>query len=141
MADEIKNLRTGIKTRLETITGLRVYTQPPESVQQFPAAVVLLERTTYHQPFQVKDFNATFRIILLVNKADDTQALDELDKYLTVLGPESVPNAIRGDTTLGGNATWAELRASENVGVRTIEGGTARYIGADFLIETFKRAT
>lgn len=138
MADELKNAKDGLKTRLETMTGVRVINQPAETVSQFPVAIVLTEDIDYRQAFSGNTFRGIWRVIVLISKGDWLQGFAELDNYLNPVDPgggdpRSIKVAIETDRTLGGKVDWALVMRAENIGTRDLWGSI--YIGADFLIE------
>jgi hypothetical protein len=109
MANELAAVRAGLATRLDTITGLRVYTYPTVP-NESPAAIIYLDR----QPRKVTfggDYEALFKVRIYLRKGTDAAAWAEVDKYLESSGTYSVAAAIYGDTTLGGNAHYCMVDA------------------------------
>ncbi len=138
MADELKNIKDGLQTALQTITGLRVFDQSVESVNEFPAAVILNDPIDYEVQLGGDTFSGELRVLLLVAQADALGAWEALDSYLAPLGTSSIKAAIKADPTLGGKVDWAKLRRAENIRMREMWGGV--YVGADFLVQYLKQA-
>lgn len=103
----LATVRAGLAARLETISGLRVYTTPPDSVQELPAAVIAFRGpvATYDHVLGAPDTKYRFEVLLLVGSADEGQAQQDLEPYVNPTGASSVKAAVDG--TLGGNADWA----------------------------------
>lgn len=94
------SVRTGLATRLATITGLHVYELIPEVISS-PCAIVdqldLNFDTSMHGGSQ-----ATVDVLLVVQRTSERAGQLALDGYLATTGTGSVKAAIEGDTTLGG---------------------------------------
>jgi hypothetical protein len=91
--------RTGLIERLRTISGLRVLTAEPMTIQSTPVAFVSPDTGTYALAGQVKNADHGFAIRVCVAFQDNVIADDQLMPYI-----DSVPAAIRADLTLGGRA-------------------------------------
>lgn len=134
MADEIKNARAGLKTRLETIAGLRVYAYAPDNVLEFPAAVIAeVAELDDDMTMTGGDIEAVFRLQLYVRSADTEQAQADLDAYLDPAGSKSIRAAIEGDSTLDGQVDWARREGLEET--ERIDVGLVR---ADVLVRWYK---
>ena len=101
MADEIKDAKDGLASRLSTISGLRVMDFPPDSVSEFPMALVLFESRDATQTLGGSSFAGKIKAILLVSSADTQQAYDALDQFMAPLGSSSIEAAVDGDNTWG----------------------------------------
>lgn len=132
----IKTIGTGIKTRLETISGLRVYTpnEVPDSISDFPVAVILPSRTEYNKDFDASP-DYTFRILIFLTKADTPSALNELINYIEPTGTYSVLAAIEGDSTLDSTADDSTVTA--NSGFGAIPWGGYIYLGTEFELQVW----
>jgi hypothetical protein len=121
----------GLKTRLETISGLRVYApkELPDSVNSFPAALILLGDTNYLQTY-TNDVEVIFRVLLLLTKQNQPSALNKLLDYIEPTGVKSIRAAIDGDTTLGGAADFAVMVSCSGAGVTTWGGHI--YLSTEF---------
>ena len=130
MADEIKQAKDGLGSRLSTISGLKVLDFPPDSVSEFPVAVVLFESRDATQTLGGSSFEGKVKVVLLVSSADTQQAYDTLDQFMDPLGASSTEAAVDGDNTWGGNVDDGRLAFIDNVGRRKLWGGL--YVDADF---------
>ena len=130
MANEIRDAKDGLGTLLSTISGLRVLDYPAGSVNEFPAAVVLLESRDAERTLGGSSFAGRIKVVLLVSSADTKQGYDTLDTYMDPLGTTSIEAAVDGDNTWGGNVDDGRLVSVDNVGLRKLWGG--HYVAADF---------
>lgn len=132
----IETIGSGIATRLETISGLKVYapSELPDSLSQFPVALILPRITEYY-----KDFDASadyiFRIIVCLTSADRPSAMNKLLDYIEPTGTYSIVAAIAGDTTL--NSTADDSVITENTGFGAISWGGYLYLGTEFELKVW----
>lgn len=139
MAD-LKAVRNGIETRMDTISGLR----HADGMVNPPAYAVVLATpgTEFHQAYQDGLTDWTFSVVVYVSTAFNRTARDELDAYCDVTGSKSVKQAIEGDAKLGGivhdlivrTVTQGDfiMRESSTSG----SGSTTHaYVGAEFTVE------
>lgn len=114
-----------IGTRLRTISGLRVFDFPPDSLQP-PAAVVAWPNVlTYDSTMARGADEATFEVHVLVGKAVDRSAQQQLSLYLDGSGSKSIKTAIEAGTV--GDSVRVSSGA---VSVMTVAG-------TDYLAATF----
>lgn len=73
------------------------------------------------------------RIVLIVGRADEANAQNALDSYISAMGDLSVPAAIRSDPTLGGQVEWAELKSAQRYGSLQYNG--VDYLGVELTVE------
>jgi len=143
VANEIKDAKDGLVNLLDNITGLRVFDHWPESVNEFPAAVVMFESRTVGGEDGIalagSSFTALLRMVLLIAQANDLEAADELDLYMDPLGSKSIEAQIDGDTTWGGKVDAGKLILIENAGYRQFQD--AQYMAADFVFRFLKQVT
>ncbi len=130
----INEAKVALAVALGVIPDLRIFNQPVDSINQFPAMVILTDPIDYQVVFRNRDFTGIFRCILLLDKKDQQEAFDEIDLYLDVAGPNSVRAAVQADKTLGGAVDFVILQRAENINFREIRPGSF-YKGADFLVE------
>jgi hypothetical protein len=123
-------VRTALKTRLETIDGLRVYDTAPDAV--VPPAVVIKPA-----PGQLIDYNSAtgvddlrFTLILVVPRRDEGAAQDELDSYLARSGANSIYATISGLAVPG--TDFAEVMNASDYGGYTYANET--FFGCKFLV-------
>lgn len=131
---KINDAKVALAAAIATIPGLRVYNQPQDSINEFPAVVILTDPIDYQVVFRNRDFTGIFRCILLLDQKDQQQAFDEIDLYLDVAGPKSIRAAVQLDKTLGGKVDFVVLQRAENINFRELR--PAVFVkGADFLVE------
>lgn len=125
----------GLAVRLRTIRGLRVFALKdlPDSVNQFPAALVLPGETPYVTTLNSTDCDYNFRVILLFAKADTPSAISKMLDYMAVSGDKSVVAAIHGDKTLDGSADTCKV--SRNLGVGGTTWGGYVYLSSEWLVQ------
>lgn len=129
----VSSARDGLKTRLQTISGLNCYDVLPEIIE-VPAAIV-----RPGDPFVI--FDATmgrgsddlvFTVTICVARVDEVAAQDALDAYLAGSGASSVKAAIEGDGTLGGVAHFSRVLLATDYGPATVAGQT--YLSVSFSV-------
>ena len=127
----------GIATRLATISGLQVFAPNalPDSINQFPAALILPGETEYDASFS-GDADYRFRIIIVVTKQDSPSALNRLLDYIELTGTYSVKAAIEADRSLNSSADDCHLR--RNLGIGTTLWGGYIYLSTEFVLEVWK---
>lgn len=120
------DLRVGLKQRLATINGLRVYATMPAKPDSPSAAVI--PRSKSPLSFD-EDALYRFAIWVYVNPQDVTRAQTQLDEYLSDTGANSIEAAIEGDPSLGGIAMaahvvgWSEYAQLVEIGDGKLLGG------------------
>ena len=119
----IEAIGGGIATRLETITGLRVFApnELPDTISELPCAIIMPPTVEYDTTFTDSN-DYIFRIILLFSKQDSPSALNELADYTEPTGTYSIVAAIDGDNTLNSTADDSQIRTNTGAGV-TVWGG------------------
>lgn len=131
-------IRDGLKTRLETIAGLRVVDYV--SGQVVPPAAVIIPGDPDSGNAQAISFDSTmargsddflFTVLILVSIAHDRVAHEALDAYLDGSSAKSVKAAI--DSTLGGVVSYARVSAVRRYG--QIKYAGQDFLGAQFLVE------
>ncbi len=133
----LETIGLGIATRLSTITGLKVFAPSglPDSINQFPSALILPGETGYNATF-AGDADYRFRIIILITKQDSPSALGKLLDYVELTGTYSVKAAIEGDSTLNGSAD--DCRVSRNLGLGVTNWGGYIYLSTEFELLVWK---
>jgi hypothetical protein len=124
-------LRTGLATRLATITGLRASATLPDQPQP-PMAVIYPDRITYDQAFARGSDEYVFVVQVIVGRIAERSAQTSLDAYCNPSGGTSIKAAIEGDPTLGGKAL--DCRVTEMRGQSALVIGDATYLTAEFLV-------
>lgn len=123
-------IRTGLKTRLETIAGWTVYDAWPE--QPVTPAAWVHYIGPVDGPYATLGGNAydEFEVLVAVTRgAGLAEAQDALDAYVSRSGAQSVQAAIEGDQTLGGTVDFALFAGWVEYG-ETVEVNGVEYAGA-----------
>jgi len=126
----MQDLRDGLADRMSTVSGLRTSATVPDNPRP-PIAVVMPERIVYDLNARRGADTFFFTIILIVARADDRAAQDNLDKYL--VGDGSIKQAVEGDRTLGGVANTC--RVTEMTNYASLPIGEVLYLAAQFTVE------
>jgi hypothetical protein len=137
--ESLTDIRDGLKTRLETITGLRVYSSQVDNIQQFPCAVLILDRLDYVITVDGFTFEGTWRVLVLVDAAVRQDAYELMDDYLDPAGTRSIEAAVYGDSTFGGFVDGVVVRRASGIGPVPELGATL--IGATFNIDFLRKVT
>lgn len=123
----------GLQTRLETLTGVRVYRRPVEDPADLDALVIIPERI--EGPWLglgAPKPKFLVRVLLIVKATDMVEGMAAIEPYLEASGAQSILGALHGDYTLGGGAEWAVLRDAE-IGSTSVGG--ASYFSVAFNLE------
>ena len=106
-------VRDGLKTRLQTISGLRVYELIPEPITPPCAVVGQLDFTFDIDNARGLD-QANVDIYVIVQRFSERAGQDKLDGYLAGTGATSIKTAIEGDRTLGGTCQTLRVVGAES---------------------------
>ena len=107
----VGNVRAGLKTRLATITGLRVWDVIPDQVTPPGAVVGQLDFTFDIDNARGLDI-ANCDIYVIVQRFDARSSQNQLDDYLGS-GAKSIKTAIEADRTLGGAVNTLRVTRAE----------------------------
>lgn len=107
----VTNVRAGLKTRLATITGLRVWDSIPDQVTPPGAVVGQLDFTFDIDNARGLDI-ANVDIYVIVQRFDARSGQNQLDDYLGS-GNKSIKTAIEADRTLGGAVNTLRVTRAE----------------------------
>ncbi|HEY7821633.1 MAG TPA: hypothetical protein VIG24_02305 [Acidimicrobiia bacterium] len=127
---KLADLRNGLATRMSTIQGLRTSSTVPDAPRP-PIAVVMPDRVVYDLNARRGADTFLFTIILLVGRADDRAAQNNLDNY--IVGDNSIKAAIEADRTLGGKANTCRVTEMNSYASMII--GETVYLAANFAVE------
>jgi hypothetical protein len=127
----ITNIRTGLATRLATITGLRTAATMPD-LPNPPIAIVIPDNISFDDTFHRGMDTLTFRIFLVVGRADERTAQNSLDAFCATSGATSVKAAVEGDRTLGGAAYDCRVTNMRSYGSVLISETT--YLSCEFVV-------
>jgi hypothetical protein len=129
----LSSIRTGLSTRLATISGLSVYSFVPDSIEPPTAVVGVMSSVDYDSTMSRGSDMYEIPLYLYVSRVDAELSQDSLDEFLAGSGSSSIKQAIEGDTTLGGVVSSARVVEASNYGVYTIN--SIDYLGVEFSVE------
>ena len=131
----IEAIGSGVKTRLNTIAGLRVYAmhEIPDTLE-LPCALILPGENHYAITFDA-GYDMVVRIIIVISKQDTPSAFNKILDYIESAGASSIFAAIDGDKTL--NASCDSSKLSRNFGVGSITWGNITYLSTEFELQVW----
>ena len=129
----ISELRQGLATNLQTISGLRVVDTLPDLVNP-PMAMIGLTKVAYNQQNQRSMAEYTFQVTVVVGRVSERTAQATLD-VLVAPGSGSVKYAIESDRSLGGKAFETFVPELSAYGAVSING--IDYLSAEFSVQVF----
>jgi len=129
----LSSIRSGLSTRLATISGLSVYSYVPDSIEPPTAVVGVMSSVDYDSTMSRGSDSYEIPLYLYVSRVDAELSQDSLDEFLAGSGSSSIKQAIEGDSTLGGVVSSARVVEASNYGVYTIN--SIDYLGVEFSVE------
>lgn len=129
----ISELRQGLATNLQTISGLRVVDTLPDLVNP-PMAMIGLSKVAYNQQNQRSMAEYTFQVTVVVGRVSERTAQALLD-VLVAPGSGSIKYAIESDRSLGGKAYETFVPELSAYGAVSING--IDYLSAEFSVQVF----
>jgi hypothetical protein len=126
----VGELRTALATAMASVPNLRTSATVPDAPRP-PVAVVMPDRIVYDLNARRGADTFFFTIMLLVGRADDRAAQNNLDAYL--VGPNSIKAAIEADRTLGGKANTCRVTEMSNYASMPV--AETVYLSAQFTVE------
>lgn len=135
MPATISQVKDGLKARIQTISGLRAFDYQPDQVNP-PFAFPTLDTITYHQTgMSSGGVVMNFTVTLIVNRAVERTAQDQLDQYMSWDGAQSLRAAIEADRTLGGVCDDLIVTNAENL--TNIDANDTLYLAVDFKVTVY----
>ena len=135
MPATISQVKDGLKARINAVSGLRAFDYQPDQVNP-PFAWPTLDTITYHQTgFATGGVVMNFTITLVVNRAAERVAQDQLDQYMSWDGAKSLRAAIEADRTLGGVCEDLIVTNAENL--TNIDANDTLYLAVDFKVTVY----
>lgn len=131
----ISQLRQGLATNLQTISGLRVVETLPDLVNP-PMAMIGLTKVSYNQQNQRSMAEYAFQVTVVVGRVSERTAQALLD-VLVAPGSGSIKYALESDRTLGGAAYEVFVPELSAYGAVSING--IDYLSAEFSVQVFAR--
>lgn len=132
MAATIKQIRDALKTRLDSVSGLRVHDTVPSKINP-PAAIIRRRSGPRPSTLGSATHDYTFAVTVITSLASDRLAQDKLDDYLSGSGAAAIMAAIDADPDLGSVVDYAQISDIEADEVFEYAGNT--YLGADIVID------
>lgn len=134
MPATVSQVADGIKTRLQTISGLRVFNYQPEQLNP-PVAYPSLNSINYHRSFQGGNVEMDWSVLVIVGRYLDRVAHQQLDGYLSFSGATSIRAAIEGDTTLGG--VVSTLILSDSTDISSLSSNDAEFLQIELSLTVY----
>lgn len=106
-------VRDGLKTRLQTITGLRAYDLIPDTVVPPCAVVGQLDFTFDIDNARGLD-QASVDVFVIVQRISERTGQDKLDNFLAGSGNGSIKTALESDRSLGGLVDTLRVISAES---------------------------
>ena len=125
-----KTIRDGVKTRLDTISGLSARDTAPASLPDKDTATVLPGEPVIAPAGHNGFMKVMFSVFVRCNRGKITDSQDALDDYITTTGASSIVQAIHGDRTLSG--TVDDVRFVNVRGYGGVEGSQGVQAFIDF---------
>jgi hypothetical protein len=97
-----------------------------------PVAIVIPRTVTFDEAFRKGMQTYSFNVMVIVGRADERSAQNNLDAYCSSTGTSSIKLAVQSDRTLGGNAF--DLRVTEMTNYGQITVGEVVYLSGEFAV-------
>ncbi len=135
MTATVTELKTGLQTRLATITNLRAFAQQPDQVNPSLGGIAFptLESITHHGAMKAGLVTHVFTISVIVGRAAERTTQNLMDTYLSYDG--GIRAAIEGDQTLGGYAQTLIVEEASNIS--TVDANDTTYLTVDFRVVVY----
>lgn len=125
-------VKAGLKTRIETITGLTGYDKPGGTLV-LPAALILSGPIVFDETMARGSDLLTFEVLLLVAEPTAELAAEDLDPYLNGSGATSVKAALESDGTAITGVDFVNVPQVTEYG--DVQYAGKQYLGARFQVE------
>lgn len=123
-----------LAARIDTITGLRVYAYPPDTVQPPAAVVDLPESYTFDATFGRGTDTMTIPVTVLVGKVSDRVSRDAIAPYFDGSGAKSIKQVVEAGTYTAFDSDSVQVRAAADPFEVWTYAGVA-YLGGAFRID------
>jgi hypothetical protein len=125
----LATVMTQLATQIDTISGLRTYSYPPDNVQ-VPAAVVTYPETyTYDSTFGRGTDEMRVPVIVMVGRVSDRKSRDQLGDYVNGSGAKSLKAVVEA-----GTYTAFDSARVEQVEFDIVQMAAVEYVAATFTI-------
>ncbi len=132
----LSGIRSDLQTALATITSMRVFDSIPDTINTFPAAVIIPRPPIVYNSVAANNLaKADWEVTVIVLRwGDVNQSQRELDDYLERTGTKSVKAALEAGTS----SNWKTINVSEATYYGPIiYNDVPLYLGVKFLVETW----
>lgn len=130
----LTSIRDGLKTNLETISGLTAYEYVPDWIEPPIALVAPINSLNYDSTMARGADTYEIPVIVYISRVDAQLSQDTVDGYLASTGATSVKAAIESDPTLGGAAMSVRVVSATDYGEYEVTQGTS-FLGVTFNVE------
>ena len=134
MAASIGDVNKGLRDRLATVPGLRVFDYQPDAIFP-PVAYPSLTSIDYHKAMGGGMQTYNYTITVITGRTDDRSASDEMDAFASYDGARSIRAAIEADLTLGG--VIDTLIMSSSASVSSLTQGDSNFVTIDFQLTAY----
>jgi hypothetical protein len=125
------DIRTGLTTRLATISGLHTHSFIPDQITP-PVAIAGPVSVSYDTSYNRALDTLLWDVIIVVGRVDERSAQSALDDYCDPSGSRSVKAAIEADRTLSGYVV--DARVTDLTSYQSLAIGEVQYLAATFRI-------
>lgn len=135
MTATVTELKTGLQTRLNTLTNMRAYAVQPDQVNPSIGGISwpTLESVTYHGAMGAGNVVHVFTVSVIVGRAAERTAQNLMDQYLSF--DSGIRAAIEADKTLGGMSQT--LIVEEATNISTVDANDTTYLTVDFRVVVY----
>jgi hypothetical protein len=126
----VSEIRTALATKAANVSGLRTFAYQPDDPHP-PVAFPTLDRIEYDLNAHRGADTYFFVITVIVGRANDRAAQNNLDKYL--VGAGSVKKALEADRTLGGVVNTCRVTEARNY--VAVNVGDTTYLQVELEVE------
>jgi hypothetical protein len=136
MTATVSQVKSGLKTRLATLTNFRAFDNQPDQLNPGIAGMGYpsLINIEYHGAMGSGLVTMTFTVTCIISRQSERTALSVLDALLAY-GSGSVRNAIEGDGTLGGIVNQTVVESADNI--LTVDANDTQYFTVDFRVTVY----
>lgn len=125
----VSDVADQIGTRLESISGLRVYVGPPRSISVPAAVIAMPENIAFDATYGRGADRATWPILVLVGQPSDRTAMERLGAYCDGSGTASIKAVLEsGDS----------YTAFHTIRVTKVDFDVVNWQGTDFAAALFE---
>lgn len=133
MSTELTTIRSSIKARLDTISGLSNHKSEPDAIPSLPFTILGNCEIDYNTDMGGgRDFN--FRLLVCVAEQDSERGWVSLDSFLAAAGTSSLKAALEGESVGAPKVgDFCHAIRAENTGYVAYRGRV--FIGAELVVK------